>query len=79
MNYACSDDSVIIAPADDIGTQIYIIDVDEGTAHTQSIPASVTHAQTGTTCTMSVVYYYWDADDYDWKLLAGSVYASNPF
>jgi hypothetical protein len=44
MNYACSDDSVTIAAGNDIGTQIYIIDVDEGTAHTQSIPASVTHA-----------------------------------
>ena len=44
MNYACYDDSVIIAPADDIGTQIYIIDVDEGTVHQQVISPSVTHA-----------------------------------
>ena len=28
---------------------------------------------------MSVIYYYWDDDDYDWKLLAGSVYDGNPF
>jgi hypothetical protein len=28
---------------------------------------------------MSVVYYYWDADKYDWKLLPGSSYDSNPF
>jgi len=28
---------------------------------------------------MSVVYYYWDADQYDWKLLPSSSYDSNPF
>ena len=28
---------------------------------------------------MSVLYYYWDADDYDWKRLDTSSYNSNPF
>ena len=80
MNYACSMyDSVTIDTADDIGTQIYIIDVDEGTAHQQLINPSVTHLHTGTTCTMSVEYFYWDDDAYDWKLITGSDYDNNPF
>ena len=28
---------------------------------------------------MSVTYEYWDTDAYDWKLISGSNYNSNPF
>ena len=80
MNYECSNDSVTISEANETGEQIYIIDPDEtAPGHTHSIAASVTHLYTGTTCTMSVQYYYWDTNNQDWRLVSTSGWNSNPF
>ena len=42
LNWECSDDTVTIAEADNTPTQTYIIDVDESTAHVDTISPSVT-------------------------------------
>lgn len=79
-NFACEADTVLIAEANDIGTQSYTIDPDAALGTIALVIApSVTHLYTGTTCTMSVTYEYWDIDAYDWKLISSSDWNANPF
>ena len=79
MNWACSDDSVQIAPGDETGTQAYIIDPDEAVAHTQTIPSSVTHELAGTDCGLNCEVFYQEEGASTWHALAGSIYDGDPF
>jgi hypothetical protein len=79
-NFACEADTVEITEANDISTQHYTInpDISIGT-NPLVINPSVTHLYTGTTCTMSVDYEYWDINAMDWKEISSSNYNADPF
>ena len=77
MNWMCSDDSVTIPTGGNINTQTYIIDVNELTAHTDTISPSVEHRIPS--CDMSAEFFYWDDDTKSWLSLIGSTYDGDPF